>query len=61
MVKSLTADNNHSSATNHPNVSRRPYGTWVEGEGSTIIPKSGLRNTLPELSNKGGNPEYLNQ
>ena len=25
-------------ATKHPNVFRRPYGTRVEGEGSTTIP-----------------------
>lgn len=32
-------------ATKHPNVFRRPYGTRVEGEGSSTIPMSGLRNT----------------
>ena len=41
-------------AAKHPNVSRRPYGTLVEGEGSTTIPMSGIRQ-----ENKGGNPEYL--
>ena len=33
-------------ATKHPNVFRRPYGTWVEGEGSTTIPMSGFGNIL---------------
>ena len=32
-------------AAKHPNVPRRPYGTLVEGEGSTIIPALGFRNT----------------
>ena len=42
-------------AAKHPSVSRRPYGTWVEGECSQTIPHEGFR-----LENKGGNPEYLN-
>ena len=25
-------------AAKHPNVFRRPYGTWDEGEGSSTIP-----------------------
>lgn len=42
-------------AAKYPNVSRRPYGTLVEGKRSTTIPKSGFG-----LENKGGNPEYPN-
>ena len=41
-------------ATKHPNVFRRPYGTRVEGEGSTTRFVLSYR-----LENKGGNPEYL--
>ena len=29
-------------AAKHPSVSRRPYGTWVEGECSSTIPVSGF-------------------
>lgn len=43
-------------ATKHPNVFRRPYGTLVEGKGSTTRFMSSCR-----LENKGGNPEYLQQ
>ena len=43
-------------ATKHPNVFRRPYGTWAEGEGSQTRFMSSCR-----LENKGGNPEYLQQ
>ena len=32
-------------ATKRPNVFRRPYGTWVEGDGSTTIPYEGFWNT----------------
>ena len=32
-------------ATKHPNVFRRPYGTWVEGKRSTTIPHEGFWNT----------------
>ena len=32
-------------AAKHPNVFRRPYGTWVEGERSQTIPMSGFENT----------------
>ena len=41
-------------AAKHPNVLRRPYGTLVEGEGSTTRFMSSYR-----LENKGGNPKYL--
>ena len=33
-------------AAKHPNVPRRPYGTLVEGEGSTVIPMSGFGNIV---------------
>ena len=41
-------------ASKCPNVSRRPYGTLVEGKGSTTRFMQSYR-----LENKGGNPEYL--
>ena len=56
MVKNLNANTITVHAAKHPNVPRRPYGTLVEGEGSTTIPMSGIRQ-----ENKGGNPEYLMQ
>lgn len=55
MVKSLSVGAIPVHAAKRPNVSRRPYGTLVEGERSTTIPKSGFG-----LENKGGNPEYPN-
>lgn len=43
-------------ASKYPNVFRRPYGTWVEGKGSSTRSMPGFG-----LENKGGNPEYPNQ
>jgi len=37
---------NRCSATKHPNVSRRPYGTLAEGERSETIPMSGHRKRI---------------
>ena len=34
------------SATKHPNVSRRPYGTLAEGERSSTIPHEGHDNQI---------------
>ena len=31
-------------AAKHPIVFRRPYGTWVEGECSSTIPREGFGN-----------------
>jgi hypothetical protein len=41
MVKSLSANTITAHAAKYPNVSRRPYGTLVEGKGSTTIPHEG--------------------
>lgn len=46
MDKILSVENNRCSAAKHPNVSRRPCGTIVEGESSQTIPMSGLENTI---------------
>ncbi len=46
MVKSLSTVTIAVRAAKHPNVFRRPYGTLVEGVGSTTIPKSGFGNVL---------------
>lgn len=45
MVKSLSAVIIPVHAEKHPNVSRRSYGTLVEGELSTTIPKSGCEHS----------------
>ena len=54
MVKSLSTNTMVVHAAKYPNVFRRPYGTLVEGKGSTTRFMSSYR-----LVNKGGNPEYL--
>ena len=37
---------NSTFAAKHPNVFRRSYGTWVEGERSSTIPHEGVKNIL---------------
>lgn len=48
MVKNVEMYNSMFAAK-HPNVSRRPYGTLAEGEGSSTIPHEGVKNILYKI------------